>query len=107
MDITSRKLSKIISLNEHFSTTVRDIAKAAGKSSVSRILGGFQVLGTSPLKRKGRFLQDNRAINLIGYPPKGDSRNYIHPPPKSRDVPLRINSETLESALSLLFAVKM
>ncbi|GFU91623.1 hypothetical protein TNCV_2543851 [Trichonephila clavipes] len=44
MDITLRKRSKIIALNEHTSMTVRDIAMAVGvgKSSVSRILSTFQ-----------------------------------------------------------------
>ncbi|GFW01086.1 HTH_Tnp_Tc3_2 domain-containing protein [Trichonephila clavipes] len=44
IDITPRKRSKIIFLNEHTSTTVRDIATAVGvdKSSVSRILRTFQ-----------------------------------------------------------------
>ncbi|GFU80938.1 hypothetical protein TNCV_1276851 [Trichonephila clavipes] len=46
MDITSRKRSKTIALNEHTSMTVRDIATlvGVGKASASRILSGF---GTS------------------------------------------------------------
>lgn len=56
MDITPRKRSKIIALNEHTSMTVRDIATAVGvgKSSVSRILTTFQDSGSSSPKRKGK-----------------------------------------------------
>ncbi|GFV31511.1 hypothetical protein TNCV_3463171 [Trichonephila clavipes] len=43
------------------------------------------------------FLQDNHVIILIGYPPTGDFRFYLHPPPKSRDVLLPINTEIWKS----------
>ncbi|GFT20586.1 hypothetical protein TNCV_2184101 [Trichonephila clavipes] len=54
MDITLRKLSKIITPNEHISMAVRDIATIAdvGNSSVSRILRTFQDSGTSKKKKK-------------------------------------------------------
>ncbi|GFY20763.1 hypothetical protein TNCV_1119971 [Trichonephila clavipes] len=55
MDITLRKSSKIITLFEYASITVRDTAAVVGvgNSSVSRILRTFQDSGTSP-KRKGK-----------------------------------------------------
>ena len=57
MDITQRKHSKIITLNEHTSMTVRDIATFVGvdKSSVSRILRIFQDSGSSFSKRKEKY----------------------------------------------------
>ncbi|GFU69265.1 uncharacterized protein TNCV_3285421 [Trichonephila clavipes] len=56
MDITLRKRSKIIALNEHSSMTVRDIATVFGveKSSVSRIFEPFQDSLSSSGKRKGK-----------------------------------------------------
>ncbi|GFV70055.1 HTH_Tnp_Tc3_2 domain-containing protein [Trichonephila clavipes] len=56
MDITSRKRSKIIALNEHTTVTVRDIATIVGgdKSSVLRILRTFQDSCSSSPKRKGK-----------------------------------------------------
>ncbi|GFS64730.1 HTH_Tnp_Tc3_2 domain-containing protein [Trichonephila clavipes] len=52
----SKKRSKIITLNEHTSMTVRDIAAVVGvgNSSASKILKKFQDSGTFSPKRKGK-----------------------------------------------------
>ncbi|GFV27996.1 hypothetical protein TNCV_1390691 [Trichonephila clavipes] len=51
---------------------------------------------------KRNDILDNYVIILIGYPPTVDVRNYVHPPQKSREIPLPINTEIWKSR-ALLF----
>ncbi|GFX06766.1 ATP-dependent DNA helicase [Trichonephila clavipes] len=58
-------------------------------------------------KAQGQALQDNHVIILIGYPPTGDLRNYLHPPPKIAGRPVAHNYRDLEIARSSLLSVVM
>ena len=54
MDITPRKRSRIITLTENTSMTVRQIAEVAGvgKSAVSKIIRNYRATGSFSPKRK-------------------------------------------------------
>ena len=56
MDITPRRRTRIVTLSQHTSMTVRDIAASVGvgKSSVSRIVNQQNTLGTVSPKRKSK-----------------------------------------------------
>ncbi|XP_071034948.1 uncharacterized protein [Parasteatoda tepidariorum] len=56
MDISPRKRIRIVTLSQHTSMTVRDIAETVGvgKSSVSRIIHMQKNLGTVSPKRKSK-----------------------------------------------------
>ncbi|GFV80446.1 HTH_Tnp_Tc3_2 domain-containing protein [Trichonephila clavipes] len=56
MDVTPKKRSKVIALDEHTSMTMKYLATAVGvsKSCVSKILITFQYFGSSSPKRTGK-----------------------------------------------------
>jgi hypothetical protein len=56
MDITPKKLAKIVPLNEHTSKTARETASVlvVGRSSVSRILCTYMDSGALSPSRKGK-----------------------------------------------------
>lgn len=86
MDITPRKRTKIVTLSQHTSMTVRDIAAAVGvgKSSVSRIINQQKNFGTVSPKRKSKCGRKRKTT------PRTDKflvRNSImHPYKTSRDL---------------------
>jgi transposase len=57
MEITAKKRTRIVALNEHTSMTVRDIASVVrvGKSSVSRILCAYKDSGSHSPNKKGKY----------------------------------------------------
>ncbi|GFU62796.1 uncharacterized protein TNCV_1350511 [Trichonephila clavipes] len=84
MDTTPRKRTKIVTLSQHTSMTVRDIAAAAGvgKSSVSRIINQQKNFGTVSPKRKSkcglkRKTTPRTKITLLDWPGNSPDVNPI------------------------------
>jgi transposase len=82
IDITPKKLAKIVAFNEHASMTVRDIASDTGvrNSSVSRILCAYKNSGSLSPKRTRKVRKKTRNHQLL----LRDSR--LHPTMTSKDL---------------------